>query len=205
MKYMKYSKKKPSVYTAAAGKLSKKPLSVQELRKYLLDKQYEEEEVDILIREYLEIGYLNDVEYASRFWKYGEGKGWADSRIKRELLNRGVNQNDIDDGYVIWNDEDSSECIMDDSEIPGSAEERFSEEGSGKEAKRALEIARKMAASAILDEYGHLDKTLKNRIGRRLYSYGYQSSLIFGTIDIIEREIIEGEIIDKETKDNSIE
>ena len=165
---MKYNKEKPNIYTVAAGKLTRKPLSVMELRTYLLDKDYEEGETDKLIKEYLDIGYLNDVEYVSRFWKYGESKGWADSRIKRELLNRGVSQNDIDDGFALWK-----------------------EEGSDKEEERALEIARKMAIDAVPDDRGHLDKRLTNRIGRRLYSYGYKASQIYEIIDRIEREIIE--------------
>ena len=171
MKSNKTNTRKPNIYTAAARKLSRKPLSVVELRTYLLDKDYGEEEIHKVIKEYLDVGYLNDTFYASQFWKYGEGKGWADSRIKRELAKRGVDQKDIDDGYALWMEE-QEEALKGD-------------EG------RALEIARKMTRDAVLDDYGHLDKTLKNRIGRRLYGYGYSSTMIFGTIDKIEREIKE--------------
>ena len=157
-------KKETDIRDVALRKLSHKARTCGELETALISAGFSKEKIDKLIDEFKSLGYLDDVWYCMSFFEYGDRKGWADSRIIRELKNKGVSQNDLDDAL----------------------------EKLGKELNdrvRALEVALKMADVEDLEDSGRLKEKTKGRIARRLYGYGYSSDRIFATIQLLEEEL----------------
>ena len=163
-------KKLRDIRDVAAGKLAYRARTKVELTRELLKLGYSHEDVEELITDYLDSGYLDDVKYGISFFRYGSRKGWADNRSKRELKKKGLSDRDIERAFSRW---------MEDR----SYEEGF--EGVTEEEDRALAVAMKMVGPGDFDDRGLSDK-IKARIARRLYSYGYSSDEIFGTIRKIE-------------------
>ncbi len=158
----------------AAGKLAYKSRTKVELTRELLKLGYSHEDVEEVIREYVDYGYLDDVKYGMSFFTYGAGKGWADSRSKRELKNKGLSDRDIEKAYSMWAENKEYE-------------EEY--EGVTEEGDRALIVAMKMVDGDDLDERGHLPDKIKARIARRLFGYGYSSDTIYRTIREAEKNL----------------
>ena len=79
----------------AARKLSYRARTKAELRKLLSKEEYSENEIDDVIQEFSDLGYLDDVAYSVSYLGYASSKGWADSRGIRELRQKGVSESDI--------------------------------------------------------------------------------------------------------------
>lgn len=89
--------KKYECYYKGLERLNKKAETKSSLTRYLLGKGYNDKEIEF-VREKLESqGYLNDSNYAS---SYVNNKvlttSWGKGKIKKQLLQKGVSENDCD-------------------------------------------------------------------------------------------------------------
>ena len=173
--------KKKDIYSVAAAKLSRRSLSVKELGKYLKEKGYSSEEIESLTEEFLSLGYLNDAAYSEAFFRYGDRKGWSNARIKKELFLRGVSEEDIEEGQAAREREAGG--------FFDSVESSREDNSKSEDWNRAFGVASKMIGAGDLDSRGRLEEKVKGRVARRLYGYGYGSSLIFDVIKAVEESL----------------
>ena len=161
-------KKRPDIDECAAKKLSHKEMSAKELRDYLLKKEYEQEEVDRVIKTMLDFGYLNDARYAAEFLIYDLGRGRSLKKAFYDLRQKGVSEEDIRAGY----------------------DEYLDEFGEPDEHKAAYEEAVKVLMAADLTP-GNIPDDMRDkingRIARRLFIRGYSQSLIYDILAEIRR------------------
>ncbi|MBQ3281301.1 MAG: RecX family transcriptional regulator [Eubacterium sp.] len=161
-------KKRPDIDECAAKKLSHKEMSAKELRDYLLKKEYEQEEVDRVIKTMLDFGYLNDARYAAEFLIYDLGRGRSLKKAFYDLRQKGVSEEDIRAGY----------------------DEYLDEFGEPDEHKAAYEEAVKVLMAADLTP-GNIPDDMRDkingRIARRLFTRGYSQSLIYDILAEIRR------------------
>lgn len=161
-------KQKLNIAEAAAKRLSYKSRTSFELAKYLEEKGFDEKLIAETIKEFQEIGYLNDSRYSLEFFRYGTSKGWAKSRSARTLKTKGVPQDVIEEAY----------------------EEYCREYGDNQE-ETALGIAKKSLSPDMIDDRGRIQDKYKARIARKLFSYGYGAGMIYKVIDKAVRELLE--------------
>lgn len=74
----------------ALNALSVRPLSCQELRRKLEEKDCPPEEAQAITDRLCELGYLDDRAYAANLVKHYGAKGYGPYRIREELFRRGV-------------------------------------------------------------------------------------------------------------------
>ena len=151
-----------SISDVAARKLSGGSRTTKELRDYLLEKGFKEEETDSLIREFTDYGYLDDERYCHQYFRYAFGKGKAKNRVFYELRTKGISQNLIDIAYDDY-------------------------EGDTDERTRAMDEAMKILNSASIEEGEPVPEKILGRIGRRLSSKGYSSDIIYSIIGEVRR------------------
>lgn len=146
----------------AASWLSRCSRSEKELTDYLARAGYERDEIEDVIYDFRQYGYIDDKRYAAEFVRYGIGKRWADFRIISELKKKGV------------------------SGQYGKAalEEMEDDEEYLSERERAAMVAEKIVRGS--GERGRsISQKLKGKISRRLSSYGYSTAIIYDTLDSI--------------------
>lgn len=152
-----------NIYDAAMNKLSTRSRTVWELEQYLKQKGFENEEIDRLIDEFKDFGYINDNNYCHEYFRYAFGKGKSKFRVFNELKQKGIA------GDVISIAFDNYEEPVDEKVIARrEAEKILSAEGGLKEAP----ISEKIIA----------------RIGRRLSSKGFSAGLIYEIIGDLRDE-----------------
>ena len=154
------AKKELNIAEVAAKRLSYRSRTSHELAKYLEEKGFEAELIKSTIEEFKEIGYLDDSRFAKDYFRYAAGKGWAKARAVRELKTKGVSQELIESAY-----------------------ESYLEEFGESDSENAISIARKMITRDMLDERGRLIEKYKARVARRLFNYGYSTSVIYASIN----------------------
>jgi len=88
----KNSHHKISAKQAAIGYLSRRDHAEVELRIKLQGKHYAQDEIDSVITDCLERGWLNDHRYASLIVRNSIGKGLGELRLQAELRNKGVSE-----------------------------------------------------------------------------------------------------------------
>ena len=162
------AKKELSIAEVAAKRLSYKSRTSHELKMYLEERGFEAELINTTIQEFKDIGYLDDERFARDYYRYATAKGWAKARAMRELKRKGINQETIEAAYRDYLDE-------------------FGETDD----ESALAVARKLLTPDMLDEKGRIIEKYKARIARRLFNYGYNTSLIYSSIDIAVSELKE--------------
>ena len=101
--------------------------------------------------------YIDDASYALEYLRYGFEKGRGITRVRFELADKGVSGEDIQ--KAIYDYEDEYEIDIMEAEL-----------------ERAVLQAEKIAASGAAAEKA------KAKIGRRLQSLGYSSSVIYKVI-----------------------
>ena len=80
----------------AMDALSRRAMSIKELRDKLAEKGFDDAVADAAVAEFVSLGYLDDAAFAALYAEQAmEGKGWGKRKIKYELLQKGV------DGAVI--------------------------------------------------------------------------------------------------------
>lgn len=156
-----------SIRDIAAARILRSRCSVMTLRKYLKQKSFEIEDIDSIISDFLEYGYLDDLEYSKDFISYGENKGWGKSRIQNELRKRGIRAELINEAY---------ETCMDELE----------KDANTGEYDRAFGVALKIIRQSGVDCEQKLPEKVRNRIIRRLSSYGYGASIVFSVLRNID-------------------
>ena len=139
--------------------LGRRQHSAFELKLKLRQKGYKEEFISNVIKQLLELNYLNDYDYAKSFAEENiKNKLWGQRKIEAELFKKGVNREII------------SQIIM----------EKFSD---GNQIEKAVELGRKKYKSLIsrnLDE----DK-IHSKIISFLLSKGYDYDTVRKTIDLV--------------------
>ena len=89
--------KKYECYYKGLERLNKKAESKSSLARYLLSKGYTDNEIEFVTKKLESQGYLNDSNYAS---SYVNNKvlttSWGKGKIKRQLLQKGVDEQDCD-------------------------------------------------------------------------------------------------------------
>ena len=156
-----------SISEIAAARILRSRCSAEVLRKYLKNKNFSDGEIDPLIESFKRYGYLDDLQYCRDFIVHGERKGWGKLRIKRELSIRELSSEDI--------------AIAFDEKLENSE----TDEGNT-ERNRALAVALKIIRQSGMEIENKIPEKLKNRIIRRLSSYGYSSSIVFSTLSKLD-------------------
>ena len=147
----------------AAAYVNIKPRTALQVRRYLIDKGYEEDIVSQVIEQLKEYRYIDDMEFASMYFRYGFEKGRGVGRIKRELSEKGVSSDVIDMAY------EALEDVPDQTEM-------------------AMEIAHSMLIGIDMDEMDYdAKRKLQAKIGRRLMSRGFSSEITYKVIGRLVR------------------
>lgn len=135
--------------------------TVKEMRTYLVEKGYSDDEIEPVIRELTSLRYLDDYEYAKMYIWYAIKKKRGMGRIKLELRNRGVSEENIDN------------AIMDCEESLGIDE-----------LSDAISLAR-----TFVSGISNLDEKKMVSIVRKLKRRGYGDGDIMKAIETIRREL----------------
>lgn len=166
----KNSKNRKSALEAAYTYLGSRMRTVEELRRYLKGKDYSEEEITDAVNELIGMRYLDDYLYALRYYEYNREKKRGVQRAERELAERGVDRETIQ-----------------------NAREDFLYEQQVDEYSEALSIARREIYRPS-DVYGEapvmreIDDRLTAKIARKLESKGFSRSDIYKVLDEIRRQ-----------------
>ena len=152
---------------AAAKYLAYRSHTCGEMRKYLLQKDYEADAVDSVVAEFMEYGYLDDSRYCMQYFDYAFGKGKGKRLVFAELREKGVDGDTMQFAFEDWAAEHGGEYD---------------------EKSRAREEAMKVLRLADVDlDAGPIDERVAARIGRRLQSKGYSSDVIYSVIGALRR------------------
>ena len=160
-------KKEVNIAEVAAKRLSYKSRTSYELQLYLEEKGFDEL-IKTTIREFQDIGYLDDERFAQEYFRYASAKGWAKARAMRELKKKGISQEMAEDAY-----------------------DKYLEEFGETDGESALAIAKKMITFDMLDERGRVTEKYKARVARRLFNYGYSTSVIYSAINQAVNDLTE--------------
>ena len=143
--------------------LNIKPRTRHQVGKYLLQKGYDAEETEAVLKELERYRYIDDTEYCRMYFEYGFEKGRGVQRIKRELSEKGVERDIIEDVL------ESLEDIPDQTEA-------------------AIEAARDVIAGIDTGSLGYEEKQkLKAKIGRRLAYRGFETGVIYEALERLLR------------------
>ena len=142
------TKQKKSAMEEASAYLASRMRTIAEMRTHLASKEYSADEIDEAVRELEELGYLDDYQYALRYYEYNREKKRGSFRAMRELSDKGV-----------------------DEEIIMNSREDFLHEFKVDEFEDALALAERI----VRDSGGtELSDKLSAKLARRLESAGYQ-------------------------------
>lgn len=158
-------KKKPDVMETALKKLARRSMAEAEMRDFLRRKGASEEELEPVIRELRDLGYLNDKEYCRMYFDHAFRKNKSRRLVFLELEEKGVADEVIAAAYRDYQDE-------------GAAPD---------EAELAEKEARRMLREAGLTENDPVPEKIRGRIARKLYSRGFTESLIYDVLDDLKR------------------
>ncbi len=84
----------------AVSILNRRPLSEQELRKKLAEKDCPAEAIDEVIALCLDYGFLNDGEYAQMLVRHYAAKSYGTGRIRQEFKRRGIAEEHWDEALA---------------------------------------------------------------------------------------------------------
>ena len=79
----------------AAKYLTSRARSTGEMRNHLKSKGFMETEIDQVITDFLDYGYLDDEDYCRQYIKYAFSKGKGPLRVKQELAEKGISRDTI--------------------------------------------------------------------------------------------------------------
>lgn len=80
----------------AARYLSRGMKTEFQVRNYLREKGYEQDEIDEAIEELKEYRFIDDYRYCKEFYIAGFNKNRGESRIRRELKDKGIERDEVD-------------------------------------------------------------------------------------------------------------
>ena len=155
----------------AAKYLAYRSHTSMEMRKHLLQKDFDEEAVQEVIAEFTEFGYLDDSRYCMQYFDYAFGKGKGKRLVFAELKEKGVDSDTIQFAFEDWEAE---------------GETGYDEKGRARE-----ESAKVLRMAGIdfedFDEVRGVDEKLVAKVARRLQSKGYSSDTIYSVIGVLRR------------------
>lgn len=135
--------------------LNLKPCTRQQLIKYLKGKDYDYDEIIETVNELQEYNFIDDENYCRMYFERGFEKGHGVNRIKRELIDKGVESYIIDQVY------EELEDVPDPLDI-------------------ALEIGKSVISRVNVEELDYDEKRkLQAKIGRRIVSRGFSSDIAY--------------------------
>ena len=152
------SKSKKTAMEAAASYLASRMRTSQEVRSRLLEREYSKDEAEAAVKELESLGYINDTEYALRYFEYNREKKRGSKRAVLELLQKGVDEQTV-----------------------RNAREDFLHENNVNEFEDALNVARREADGREYDE------KLSARIARKLETRGFENGDIIRVLDALRR------------------
>jgi SOS response regulatory protein OraA/RecX len=143
--------------------LANRMKTAKQLGESLRTKGYSDEEIDPLLTEFKEYGYLNDREYAAVYISHNLPKGKTVWLLSRELGEKGISQEHFQAGL-----------------------QQFIEENNIDPAADELERAKGIAYKIFLDKTP-IDNKLIAKAGRKLASLGYRSETIYRVLGELTR------------------
>lgn len=152
----------------ALNRLNRYSQSEKQLRDYLRAKGFEDETIKDCLSMLREYGYLNDRNYACEYYRAHRPKGKSESRILRELKEKGIGK------------DEAAAAIHEMLEEPEYAGLFKSDRAT------ALSVGAGML-KARLDEGKEADEKFVNRVGRRLLSLGYDNGTCFYVMDKVRK------------------
>ena len=169
---IKKSNQKTAMETAS-DYLASRMRTVYEVRKHLADRGFAQHDIDETVSSLIGLRYLDDYQYALRYYEYNRERHRGSSRAAMELAEKGIDQ-----------------------ETVRYAREDFLYDNGIDEYEDALEIALKEISARVSyelydscdyepDELPHevLDDKLRSRIARKLDARGFERSDIFRVLD----------------------
>ena len=156
-------KNKKSAIEAAYSLLDTRMRTKAEIEKKLKEKGYDEDEILDAVNELIGMRYLDDYQYALRYYEYNREKRRGSSRAARELLEKGV-----------------------DSETVRNAREDYLYSEKVDEYADALAVAEKELE--LRSDMGLVwDDKLSAKIARKLDGKGFDRGDIFRVLDVLRR------------------
>lgn len=141
--------------------LGYKARTKHQVTEHLIQKGYDEDLVRETVGELEKYRYIDDMEYCTMYFEYGFEKGRGIARIRRELREKGVDEETIDAAFGELEN------------VPDQFEE-------------AYKIAEAMTESVSAEDLTYDEKRrLKARIGRKLAGRGFSSDVVYRVIDRI--------------------
>ncbi|MBR5316200.1 MAG: regulatory protein RecX [Firmicutes bacterium] len=162
---------KTDIRDVAAKFLAYRSHTTWEMRKHLLEKEYDEDQVSQVLADFMEYGYLDDERYAKEYMEYAFGKNKGKNRVFQELKEKGIDRDVIQFAYE-------------------DLEDQFDEKQLAREeAFRVLRTADIYAEDGQICEEDRqkIDEKLVAKVARRLQSKGYGSDTIYGVIGELRR------------------
>lgn len=157
-----------TAHEAAYAYLASRMRTVAEVEKHLTSLGYSGTEVQETVNDLIGLRYLDDYQYALRYFEYCREKRRGTLRAARELTEKGV-----------------------DAETVRNAKEDFLYTSGTDEFEDALAVAEKelrLKTSGLGDELPDLDDRLAAMIARRLENRGYSRDIIFRVIDRLRND-----------------
>lgn len=151
-----------SAAETAYAYLASRMRTSSEVAKHLADKGYESGEIQETINDLIGMRYIDDYQYALRYYEYNREKRRGSLRAARELAEKGIDQETI-----------------------RNAREDFLFEGGIDEFEDALAVARRELENKSYDD----EAKARAAIGRRLENRGFARDIIFRVLDRIRTEI----------------
>ena len=152
-----------------------------QVAEYLKKKGFDLEHIKGTIEFLRDYNYVNDREYCILYYREACRKGKGRRRIEQELLNKKIVKSVIREALDQYVSEDNPDYY-----------EFIDEVGTEKE--RALDVGRKMLRQH-LENGKAADKNFMAKVGRRLMSLGYDSSILYSVIGTLMKE---GKVSDDE-------
>lgn len=156
----------------AAKYLAYRSHTTAEMRKHLEQKGFGTEDIEDVIRDFIEFGYLDDERYAKEYFDYAFSKGKGKRVVFQELKEKGIDSDIIQFAFEDMEDEydEKGRAREEAAKILRMADVDFDEEG------RVLDQCR-----------DRVDEKLVAKVARRLQSKGYGSDTIYSVIGELRR------------------
>lgn len=159
----KKSGKRKSALEEAYSYVSSRMRTVSEVEKHLREKGYSDEETQAAVNDLIGGRYLDDYQYALRYFEHNREKHRGCLRAARELAEKGVDRQTVE-----------------------NAREDFIYENSVDEFEDALELARRELSFRSSSAEAEDEKTIAS-IGRKLENRGFSRSDIFRVLEYIRK------------------
>ena len=179
-----------SALEKAAGYLDTKAYASGELREKLKKDGYPDEDINEALRALEERGYLSDEDFARSYAERSRERGKGRLRIRRELAQKGIGRDLIE---LVLSEEGgpvragsanpAPESAAFAAYSPDSAAPEEDEPAAETEFDRALAAALKTAPGIASETDRAVREKLLAKIGRKLSSLGYETSVIYAVFD----------------------